>query len=586
MKKWIRWQGLAMFSLVAAGLLAFFLLFIDGFVKRMIEKTGTAIVGARVDLDKADLSLFPLGLTLDRLQVTNPDEPMTNAVEITRIAFLMDGLNLLRRKVIIDEMTVEEVRMNTPRERSGEIARRPSLVPSTVKKAVGKLQLPSLEIPDVGKILEKEELESLRLMQEVRDEISQRKAKWQQKLDELPDKAKLEEYRERIQKIKSARKGGLGGILGGASELVSLRKELKQDRDRIRSVRDTFKSDFSELRNRVEEVSRAPLKDVRRLKEKYSLSPEGLSNVSRLLLGGKIGGWTETALRWHKKLKPVLARVSELKKDKAAAKPPRGKGVDVRFKEDHPLPDFLIRAAMVSVEIPAGTLSGEVMNVTPDQDMIGVPLTFNFSGKEMKDLESVTLKGEMNRVNPSDPRDEVNLNVAGYRIRNMTLSKNKDLPVSLKEGLTDFTARAVLVGDALDATVSAGLKSVKITSALPEDARPLAKAMASTLGDIRSFNLQATVSGSVTDYKIRLTSDLDRVLKDAIGRQVREQAARFEKRLTSAISEKVDEQLADLKSRLGGFDSIADELTKRLNLGDGLLKEAAAGAKGGLKLPF
>ena len=51
--------------------------------------------------------------------------------------------------------------------------------------------------------------------------------------------------------------------------------------------------------------------------------------------------------------------------------PLRGKGVDVRFPEYHPLPDLLIRAARVSVEIPAGTLTGQIRHITPDQDVLG-----------------------------------------------------------------------------------------------------------------------------------------------------------------------------------------------------------------------
>ncbi|MDY7034452.1 MAG: TIGR03545 family protein, partial [Thermodesulfobacteriota bacterium] len=77
--KVIRWQGLVFFLIVVLvfSIVWFFLL--DGFIERMIEKTGTKIVGAKVDLDNVDVSFFPMGFTFKRLQVTNPKKPMTNA---------------------------------------------------------------------------------------------------------------------------------------------------------------------------------------------------------------------------------------------------------------------------------------------------------------------------------------------------------------------------------------------------------------------------------------------------------------------------------------------------------------------------
>jgi hypothetical protein len=125
MKKWIRWKGLIFFFCFAVLFSLIWFVFAPIFVERMIEKYGTDIVGAKVELDDADLTLSPLGFVLKHLQITNPDEPMTNAVEIADIGFSLDGLNLLRRKVIIDEMNLDQAQINTPREKSGAIRKNP-----------------------------------------------------------------------------------------------------------------------------------------------------------------------------------------------------------------------------------------------------------------------------------------------------------------------------------------------------------------------------------------------------------------------------------------------------------------------------
>ena len=86
MGKWIRWWGLGAFVVVAALLGCVWILFVDGWVKTQVEEAGTGAVGAKVELDSVDLTLFPAGLTLTRLQVTDPKEPMTNAVEIAQVS--------------------------------------------------------------------------------------------------------------------------------------------------------------------------------------------------------------------------------------------------------------------------------------------------------------------------------------------------------------------------------------------------------------------------------------------------------------------------------------------------------------------
>ncbi|MCA9458282.1 MAG: hypothetical protein KC587_16570, partial [Nitrospira sp.] len=101
MTKWIRWWGLGAFVVFAAIVGCVWIFFVDGWVKGAIEAAGTKAVGAKVEVEAADLSLFPTGLSLTRLQVTNPKTPMTNAVEAARVTMSLDGLNLLRRNVIV-----------------------------------------------------------------------------------------------------------------------------------------------------------------------------------------------------------------------------------------------------------------------------------------------------------------------------------------------------------------------------------------------------------------------------------------------------------------------------------------------------
>ena len=84
------------------------------------------------------------------------------------------------------------------------------------------------------------------------------------------------------------------------------------------------------------------------------------------------------------------------------------------------------------------------------------------------------------------------------------------------------------------------------------------------------------------DYRLSLSSNIDEVLKDVIGKQLKKKAGAFEKTLNSAIVEKTKEPLAKTNGQMSDLDSIEDELTSRLGLGDDVLKDAMG--KMGLKI--
>ena len=362
MTRGIRWWGLGVFVVLVVAIGLVWLLVVDRLVKATIEDKGTAAVGAKVELDAADLTLFPTGLTLTRLQVTNPDEPMTNSVEIARLTMNLDGLHLLRRKVIIDEMQVEGVQFGTARATSGAIDDRARGGAPTESQEDETFTLPPLEVPNVQQILEQEDLETLKLIQAIQTDIQREREVWKQRLETLPGKGEFAKYQQRLEGLKSSTKGGIGGILGGIDEVKAIQQDIQQDLANLKTARKEFDEKVALLKQRMAQVKTASRRDVQRLKEKYSLSPQGLANLGQTLLGKHIGAKLKEAAGWYETLQTYLEGVEAgggVSESEEAA-PTRGTGVDVRFKEFQPLPDFLIRLAQVSLILDIGEVNGRI----------------------------------------------------------------------------------------------------------------------------------------------------------------------------------------------------------------------------------
>ena len=247
--KWLRWQGLIAFIVVIVLVMGVGFLFVDDAVKGIIEKTGTRLVGAKVELRAADLSISPLGLSLMGFQVTNPDAPMTNALQVDRMVLTVEGSKLLRRKIVVKEMTVDGLQLDTPRKTSGAISGKRGIPPVDSKKAAGeRFKWPSLEVPSVNEILQKEKLQSLELIASLRTDLQRDNDQWKSRLAELPDKAKLEEYRKRIKDLRSGKQKGLEGVLGRAGDILAVQKDVRADLDRIKSAREELEKSLASLR--------------------------------------------------------------------------------------------------------------------------------------------------------------------------------------------------------------------------------------------------------------------------------------------------------------------------------------------------
>ena len=582
MHKWVRWWGLIAFVAVAGFLVLFWLVFADGIVRRAVERAGTALVGAEVNVGNADVSLSPLGIRLTSIEVTDPESPANNRVQIGSTAFTLDSLLLLRRKLIIQEMSLEGARFNVPRRRPGRVS-----VPPAKKDrsdTSSSFSFPSLDLPSAKKALESEDLRSLAVIDQAKADLSRAHEAWSKRMHELPDKAKLDGYGERLKAIRKSSRGGLKDIAKSASDLRDLKRDLDQDIGRVREAKRSFASDYATSKALVDRAVSSPMEDVKRIKEKYGLSTAGLQNMSRALFGGTISSWVDTGLLWYGRLKPLLAREAKRTGTTTVSKPIRAKGVDVRFREHAPRPDLLISLVKASVRPATGTFDGTIRNITPDQDVLGSPLTLSFAGSGLQAAEQVTVNGTFDHVRPARPHDVIQFRMQGYRASDLAFASGTDLPLSLQQGLVDLFVTARSDGSALSASVTATVSKARF--GVGGEGGALSSAIRTSLSRVSLFTVTANITGTPDDYEVKVSSDLDRVLKDAVGSAIGEKAGAFEKDLQDAIQTRTGDALKGLQGDLRGLDALGGNIDSVEAQLSNLVKDAAHGAGGKSKLPF
>ncbi len=138
----------------------------------------------------------------------------------------------------------------------------------------------------------------------------------------------------------------------------------------------------------------------------------------------------------------------------------------------------------------------------------------------------------------------------------------------------------------LKATLVATFKSVRINTGRQEGGGMIVASLKNALSRVSAFSLTADITGEPGNYDVKVSSDLDRVFKDAVGRIVQEQSTRLEKELKAAVQAKTGEKLKDLKASLGGLNSLGGNIDGVQNQLNALLQEATQKSGGKARLPF
>jgi len=577
MLKWIRPSGAIAFVLVILSIGLFWWLLADWLFKSSIEVAGTKLVGARVDLKSADLSFNPLGFRIDGLQVTNPKQPMQNLFQLDSAKGSLDLLHLLMGQVIVEEMSAKGVRLDTERKTSGEI-KSSKKETSKGQKTGDKEQKQNQEkssftaakvkdkLPDVNEILAKEPLATLDQVKSFDEKIKSDRGTMNNKLAALPDEAKMKQYENDIKtlsqdKIKSAQE-----LQQRKKDLDELKVKIRSDRDAIMSMRDQLKNAKVELANRYDKLKNAPTEDWDRIKSRYSLSGAGAGNFAGMLFGDSARVWTTRVLTWAEQVQKLLPSGGE--KDQEIAPPKRSAGHLIHFPTANPVPDFLIRKAVLSMEVPAGAFDIQLTNVTHQPDIFGHPMRLSAQGAKLSNAELIKIDGVFDHVKPEEAKDTINWIVSGVKLSKLSISKNAKLPVEISSTRANFSGDLVLRGKMIDANAKSEFKDAVWNSDKDKGSE---NKLLGFITSIHEFDIDGKLSGKISSPSLSMKSNLDDQLKSALSGKAKEAQAKFESEFKARLNQEIKsvagpykEQLAFLTDQGKSMDQRIDKLNQLL----------------------
>lgn len=265
-------------------------------------------------------------------------------------------------------------------------------------------------------------------------------------------------------------------------------------------------------------------------------------------------------------------------------------GTTVSFVKPESYPQFLLRRADLSFEMPASMLGGKyrmaIQDLTSDPAILGRPTRF-VARRAASGGDSLLVLGAMDHVG-SRQTETVTAAASGISLPKLPIPS---LPYTLDPGRGSSELRFTLEGEKLSgrwSVRSANLTWVKDSSR----ARTLNKVediVARVLTGIPSLELTADVSGTLAAPKLAVRSNLDRQVGDRLRAVVGQEVAAAQAKVRAQVDRLVEEKTAPVKARINevraqGEQRVADARTK-LDEEKRRLEERVKSLSGGLNLP-
>jgi uncharacterized protein (TIGR03545 family) len=549
--KKFRVLGIAVFGVLTGLIGVFFILFLDGIIKDTIEDRGSIVMESQIDIASLSTSLLSQSMDIGNLQIANADKLDENLVQADRIKFDFDGSRALSKKVIIDDMILEGLRLNQKREvpakpykpTSEDLEKEPKDTSST------GFGVPlGLDFKNPKDILKNETLETLEVIEKTKGDLKALKTKWQTQVDQQLSKESLAQFQQRIKDLQAKSKNlkDSKAIQSITADIQALRNDIQTRIDTIKNFKKDLEGDIRQARKLASKIKGLPKKDFDRLRKKYSLDLKGGTGLVSKMVSGPLKAKIDKAWGYYKKISPYLK--SDSKSEPKPEKMERGKGQFIKFTSPNPFPDFLIRKAKLSLNVWDQDVEGGFQGLTNDPKVYGKPFHLNFTATQNEAFKQFKLELILDRTRVK-AKDFLETKVDSLKIKPVPLGDW----ATLTQGFADING----VIDIQNEQKFIGNFTVKVHGATfaqtGEASNEMSRVLGKVLKSINQFYIQGIAEGTPDVYTLRIKTDLDEILAKSVRKLFDEKIKTFEADLKKSIAASTALPLSEANGSVAGL---------------------------------
>ena len=580
-----RWRAIVPFALFLVLIVAGWLLLADRLGRLAVERGGTSVLGARVEVRSLHIALARGNMTISGLVAASPFDSLKNLVEAEQLVADLDIMPLFEKKVAIDRLAATGLRFGTRRTTSGFV---PSRGDGTASRVMANVRAwaaqPALQVPllqfATGALsidsLDPRRLQTVQAAESLAARADSSAHAWADQLGALNVQATAESAAAFAQRLQGASRTDLA-LIRDARRTID---RVKQTRDRVLSLERDVQAGAGSLDGALAALGAARQRDYAFAKSLVRLPPIDASAIAWVLFGPEAVAKFQRAL-YYTQLAREYMPPGLLPRPEPS--PTRRAGVSVQFPREHELPGFLLRDAEVSLLLGADSAlrsySGRLRGLTSAPALYGRPTTFDLRAP------TVTADAVFDHVHAT-PRDAIGGTIRGVSIPDIHLP---GLPIRVAPGKGDLTIGFTLYGD----SVRGRWQVLAPAAAWQRDSSSAGGAAADLLWQVLSridrLDLIADLGGTLSHPQLRVRSNLDAAVSDGLRAAIGDKVAAAEANLRGRVDRFADSSVTPVRARVTQVKTEAAnqvaQARRALETAQQRLEQELKKVTGGIRLP-
>lgn len=614
----IRTEAVIPFLVVCCLIAAYTIFFFDGHLRRALEWVGYQAIGAEVNIANLETSFRKGTLRIQGIQVTNAQKPTENAFVIGDIRFgvLWDGL--LRAKIVVEEMAIEQIEISSPRKTPGKVkppekeekADGPSKLEQEATRLKGEFddKYQDNVLGDISALLSGNSgqdqlkniegtLKSKEMLSSFEKEIKSKQDEWNQRLKTLPNNEEVQQISKRLSAVKTKDFKTPQEVEASLKQIDSILKEADQKVKTVQAAGNDLEKDLKNLDGQMKSIDAQIKKDIAELEARFKIPKLNASEISKSIfmryLGPYIAKFNQYKNMAVKYMPPGLKNKNGSDAAKDQIQPhPRADGVTYEFGKPRGYPMFWIKDIKVSSKAGAsdftGDLKGQITHVTSNQALIGQPTTATFAGSfpGLK-VSDVFAKAVMDNRKPESVIT-LESKVGSYAIAGRELVNSPDVTLGFAQASGSVDMKAELKA-LKQFTFSMDNKFNQVAYDVTAKSNELKQVLVEIFNGIPTVTLDVNGRGELPQLALNVNSNLGPEIGKGFEKQLQKKIAEAKAKVEAYVQEQIGAQRAQIEAQYKQIKSQVEAEVKKVQAqldtekakADAQVKTAEKNAKAG-----